>query len=124
MFLYIFRDRHWQSIPSHMRQELGLTYEDDGEFYMSFRDFLRSVKGLPVASRWTIAARKKYLAFFRVLMKVLYSFNQVLWRARAVPPESGRGGDLRQHEAIRGLPLLRQLEEGQHGRRMRKQRTE
>ena len=24
-----------------MRAELGLTYQDDGEFYMSFRDFLR-----------------------------------------------------------------------------------
>ncbi len=34
-------DRNWQAIPSHMRQELGLTYGDDGEFYMSFRDFLR-----------------------------------------------------------------------------------
>jgi calpain len=27
-------------IPSHKRSELGLTFEDDGEFYMSFRDFL------------------------------------------------------------------------------------
>jgi len=28
-------------IPQHMRSQLGLTYRDDGEFYMSFRDFLR-----------------------------------------------------------------------------------
>jgi hypothetical protein len=36
-----FSDRHWQMIPEHMRAQLGLTYQDDGEFYMSFRDFLR-----------------------------------------------------------------------------------
>jgi calpain len=28
-------------IPNHLRNELGLTFEDDGEFYMSFRDFLK-----------------------------------------------------------------------------------
>ena len=33
-------DRNWKMIPSHRRTELGLTFEDDGEFYMSFRDFL------------------------------------------------------------------------------------
>ena len=32
-------DRNWQMIPSHKRSELGLTFDDDGEFYMSFRDF-------------------------------------------------------------------------------------
>ena len=25
----------------HMRDQLGLTFEDDGEFYMSFRDFVK-----------------------------------------------------------------------------------
>ena len=34
-------DRNWQMIPSHKRSELGLTFDDDGEFYMSFRDFLK-----------------------------------------------------------------------------------
>ena len=33
-------DRNWKMIPNHRRTELGLTFEDDGEFYMSFRDFL------------------------------------------------------------------------------------
>lgn len=28
-------------IPKDMRNRLGLTFEDDGEFYMSFRDFLK-----------------------------------------------------------------------------------
>lgn len=28
-------------IPMHLRNKLGLTFEDDGEFYMSFRDFLK-----------------------------------------------------------------------------------
>ncbi|XP_059096640.1 calpain-9-like isoform X3 [Tigriopus californicus] len=34
-------DRNWKAIPSNMRKTLGLTFEDDGEFYMSFRDFLK-----------------------------------------------------------------------------------
>ena len=33
-------DRNWNMIPEHKRRELGLTFDDDGEFYMSFRDFL------------------------------------------------------------------------------------
>ena len=32
-----YRDRNWKAIPQHLRQSLGLTFEDDGEFYMSFR---------------------------------------------------------------------------------------
>ena len=27
-------------IPTNLRAQLGLTFEDDGEFYMAFRDFL------------------------------------------------------------------------------------
>ena len=34
-------DRNWKSIPQYLRNQLGLTFEDDGEFYMSFRDFLK-----------------------------------------------------------------------------------
>jgi len=34
-------DRNWQLIPEYLRKSLGLTFEDDGEFYMSFRDFLK-----------------------------------------------------------------------------------
>lgn len=32
-------DRNWRSIPAGYQRQLGLTFEDDGEFYMSFRDF-------------------------------------------------------------------------------------
>ena len=41
LFSFLFRDRNWQLIPSQYRNQLGLTFEDDGEFYMSFRDFLK-----------------------------------------------------------------------------------
>eukprot|EP00095_Tigriopus_kingsejongensis_P004199 maker-scaffold208_size258758-snap-gene-1.28 protein:Tk04199 transcript:maker-scaffold208_size258758-snap-gene-1.28-mRNA-1 annotation:"calpain-b-like isoform x14" len=34
-------DRNWKAIPTDLRKNLGLTFEDDGEFYMSFRDFLK-----------------------------------------------------------------------------------
>jgi len=33
-------DRYWNTIPESKKSELGLTKDDDGEFYMSFRDFL------------------------------------------------------------------------------------
>jgi calpain len=39
--VYLFSDRNWRAIPQNHRQSLGLTFEDDGEFYMSFRDFLK-----------------------------------------------------------------------------------
>ena len=41
MTFYFCSDRNWKTIPNHMRNQLGLTFEDDGEFYMSFRDFLK-----------------------------------------------------------------------------------
>jgi len=34
-------DRNWKAIPQHLQRTLDLTFDDDGEFYMSFRDFLR-----------------------------------------------------------------------------------
>ena len=35
------RDREWKNLSSSVKQELGLTFDNDGEFYMSFnRDFL------------------------------------------------------------------------------------
>ncbi|XP_040572029.1 uncharacterized protein [Lepeophtheirus salmonis] len=34
-------DKHWKAIPVHLREKLGLIFEDDGEFYMSFSDFCR-----------------------------------------------------------------------------------
>ena len=38
----IFRDSYWNSLPSYMKRNLGLTFDSDGEFYMCFnRDFLK-----------------------------------------------------------------------------------
>ena len=34
-------DENWSRIPESQRRELGLTFEDDGEFYMDFNDFLQ-----------------------------------------------------------------------------------
>ena len=36
-----FSDRHWKIIPLDCQKELDLTFSHDGEFYMSFRDFLK-----------------------------------------------------------------------------------
>ena len=35
----IFRSPEWQFIPSEEKEEIGLTFDRDGEFWMSFRDF-------------------------------------------------------------------------------------
>ncbi len=35
-------------IPKDKRRELGLTFEDDGEFYMSFRDFMKYFRELEI----------------------------------------------------------------------------
>jgi len=35
-------DSYWNSLPSYIKQDLGLTFDSDGEFYMCFnRDFLK-----------------------------------------------------------------------------------
>lgn len=35
------RSREWQFIPEKTRQEIGLTFASDGEFWMSFQDWLK-----------------------------------------------------------------------------------
>jgi len=34
-----FRSPEWQFIPTEEKEEVGLTFDRDGEFWMSFRDF-------------------------------------------------------------------------------------
>ena len=48
-------DRNWQMIPKHRQTQLGLTFEDDGEFYMSFRDFLLYLGELEICHLTPIA---------------------------------------------------------------------
>ena len=31
-------DKMWKAVPDHLKSQLGLVFENDGEFYMSFRD--------------------------------------------------------------------------------------
>ena len=40
---YIYHsDKEWKNISSHDKQRLGLTFNNDGEFYMNFnRDFIK-----------------------------------------------------------------------------------
>ena len=35
------RSPEWRLIPEHEKQELGLVFDDDGEFWMSYQDFLK-----------------------------------------------------------------------------------
>ena len=39
---YLYRDSEWRRISQYQKNQLGLTFDDDGEFYMNFnRDFLK-----------------------------------------------------------------------------------
>lgn len=38
-FSTVYRSPEWRFIPESEKQELGLTFDDDGEFWMSFKDF-------------------------------------------------------------------------------------
>ncbi|KAL7037346.1 hypothetical protein ACKWTF_009168 [Chironomus riparius] len=42
--------REWQFIPVETREELGLTFDFDGEFWMSFQDFLRNFDQLEICN--------------------------------------------------------------------------
>ena len=38
----LFRDAEWRNLKDSVKDELGLTFDDDGEFYMNFNlDFLK-----------------------------------------------------------------------------------
>lgn len=34
------RSQEWQFIPDEEKEEIGLTFDDDGEFWMSYKDFV------------------------------------------------------------------------------------
>ena len=36
---FFSRSPEWRFIPESEKEELGLTFDDDGEFWMSFKDF-------------------------------------------------------------------------------------
>ncbi|CAH8843229.1 unnamed protein product [Trichobilharzia szidati] len=42
------KSREWSLIPPEQRQQLGLTFEDDGEFWMSYQDFTSNFEKLEI----------------------------------------------------------------------------
>lgn len=42
------RSKEWQQVPSNVKLELGLTISYDGEFWMSFKDFLKHFDDLDI----------------------------------------------------------------------------
>ena len=42
--------REWQFIPEEEKENLGLTFDVDGEFYMSQKDFLRQFDTLEICN--------------------------------------------------------------------------
>lgn len=50
MFFFFESSPEWQFIPEHERESLGLTFDDDGEFWMSFKDFQRHFSRLEICN--------------------------------------------------------------------------
>lgn len=44
------KSREWKLIPENEKSEMGLTFDNDGEFYMSFRDFTKYFDTLEVCN--------------------------------------------------------------------------
>ncbi|XP_044730408.1 calpain-B-like isoform X3 [Chrysoperla carnea] len=40
----------WRFIPEHVKEELGLTFDDDGEFWMSYKDFQKFFDRLEICN--------------------------------------------------------------------------
>lgn len=38
---YYFRSPEWNFIPNEEKRNLGLTFDKDGEFWMSYQDFIK-----------------------------------------------------------------------------------
>jgi len=45
-----YRSPEWRFIPDHEKEELGLTFDMDGEFWMSFHDFTRYFTQLEICN--------------------------------------------------------------------------
>lgn len=46
----LVRSPEWRFIPDHEKEELGLTFDKDGEFWMSFTDFKRYFTNLEICN--------------------------------------------------------------------------
>lgn len=47
---FVNRSPEWRFIPDHEKEELGLTFDMDGEFWMSFHDFTRHFTQLEICN--------------------------------------------------------------------------
>uniref|UniRef100_A0A8D8V3P1 Calpain-A n=1 Tax=Cacopsylla melanoneura TaxID=428564 RepID=A0A8D8V3P1_9HEMI len=44
------KSQEWRFIPDHEKRELGLTFDDDGEFWMSYKDFIKYFTRLEICN--------------------------------------------------------------------------
>nr|CAD7268144.1 unnamed protein product [Timema shepardi] len=44
------RSPEWRFIPASEKEEIGLTFDDDGEFWMSYRDFIKYFSRLEICN--------------------------------------------------------------------------
>ena len=50
MVFYQKRSREWTVVPEREKQQLGLTFDADGEFWMSFTDFKSNFTRLEICN--------------------------------------------------------------------------
>lgn len=49
--LYLcFRSAEWRFIPDNEKEQIGLTFEEDGEFWISFKDFAKHFMRLEICN--------------------------------------------------------------------------
>lgn len=48
--VYFIRSREWSLIPDSQKDSIGLTFDDDGEFWMSFDDFSKNFEKLEICN--------------------------------------------------------------------------
>lgn len=48
MYVSRFRCVEWKSIPEEEKDRLGLTFDKDGEFWMSYQDFVKNFDSLEI----------------------------------------------------------------------------
>lgn len=50
IYVWYYRSAEWRFIPDHEKEELGLTFDVDGEFWMSFQDFKKYFTRLEICN--------------------------------------------------------------------------
>ena len=49
-YLYLFRSREWSVVSDEEKRQLGLMFDADGEFWMSYADFKKNFTNIEITN--------------------------------------------------------------------------